>query len=426
MPRLVNETPKYRKHRASGQAVVTVCGKDHYLGPYGTKASKAEYDRLVGEWLAAGRPTYAIKPTSDATINELALLYWRHVKTHYVKNGRPTSQQSVIRGAMKRLTEIYGHTRAVEFGPIALKAVRQRFIDDGFTRRGANRASKIIRRFFRWAASEELIPESIPVALATVDALLKGRTKAREHEPVQPVPSDAIEATLPHLPDTVADMVQLQRLTGMRPGELVIMRPQDIDRGSDVWKYTPESHKTEHHEQQRTVYIGPRAQPILAKYLLRDADSYCFAPAESEKLRSRRRREARRSPMTPSQAKRKCKARRSRRPGNRYTNDSYRRAIHRACDEAFPPPEPLARQQGETRAAWRERLSEQQRQSLAAWQAKHRWAPNQIRHSAATEIRAKFGIEAAQVTLGHSKVNTTEIYAAKNAALAAQVAREVG
>lgn len=47
--------PKYRKHRASGQAVVTLNGKDFYLGPHGTRASKAEYDRLLGEWLAAGR-----------------------------------------------------------------------------------------------------------------------------------------------------------------------------------------------------------------------------------------------------------------------------------------------------------------------------------------------------------------------------------
>ena len=50
MPRLVHRNPKYRKHRASGQAVVTIDGRDHYLGPYGTKASHNEFDRLIGEW----------------------------------------------------------------------------------------------------------------------------------------------------------------------------------------------------------------------------------------------------------------------------------------------------------------------------------------------------------------------------------------
>ena len=55
MPRLVRSIPRYRKHRASGQAIVNLSGQDFYLGPHGTKASKLEYDRLIGEWLANGR-----------------------------------------------------------------------------------------------------------------------------------------------------------------------------------------------------------------------------------------------------------------------------------------------------------------------------------------------------------------------------------
>jgi hypothetical protein len=55
MPKLVNSLPKYRKHRASGQAIVTLNGRDHYLGPHGTKTSKIEYDRLVAEYLTSGR-----------------------------------------------------------------------------------------------------------------------------------------------------------------------------------------------------------------------------------------------------------------------------------------------------------------------------------------------------------------------------------
>ncbi len=55
MPRLVDALPKYRRHKASGQAVVTLNGRDHYLGPHGTKASKAFYDRLIAEWLIQGR-----------------------------------------------------------------------------------------------------------------------------------------------------------------------------------------------------------------------------------------------------------------------------------------------------------------------------------------------------------------------------------
>ena len=50
MPLLVHRVPKYGNHRATGQAIVTLDGKDFYVGPHGTKASRNEYDRLVDEF----------------------------------------------------------------------------------------------------------------------------------------------------------------------------------------------------------------------------------------------------------------------------------------------------------------------------------------------------------------------------------------
>ena len=47
--------PKYRKHRSSGQAIVTLEGKGFSFGPHGTIANRLEYDRLIGEWLTNGR-----------------------------------------------------------------------------------------------------------------------------------------------------------------------------------------------------------------------------------------------------------------------------------------------------------------------------------------------------------------------------------
>ncbi len=48
MPRLVHSIPQYSKHRASGQAVVTIAKEDHYyLGPYSTEASHLEYDTIA-------------------------------------------------------------------------------------------------------------------------------------------------------------------------------------------------------------------------------------------------------------------------------------------------------------------------------------------------------------------------------------------
>ena len=64
MPRLSQSVPKYRKHKASGQAIVTLNGRDIYLGPWRSKISRLEYDRRISEWLAGGRN----QPPSDAAV----------------------------------------------------------------------------------------------------------------------------------------------------------------------------------------------------------------------------------------------------------------------------------------------------------------------------------------------------------------------
>jgi hypothetical protein len=78
MPKLKNIVPKYRKHRASGQAMVTLNGRDHYPGPYGSKTSRQEYDRVVWEWQVNGR-TFRTA-TESITVAELAAV-WRSFLT---------------------------------------------------------------------------------------------------------------------------------------------------------------------------------------------------------------------------------------------------------------------------------------------------------------------------------------------------------
>jgi len=113
--------PKYRKHRASGQAIVTLCGVDHYLGPHGTKVSKRQYDRLVAEWLESGRN---LLPTQgdEITVVELCARYWKFAKGYYVKDGRCTKVAPAIKIAIKYVNEWYGKEQADDFGPLALKA----------------------------------------------------------------------------------------------------------------------------------------------------------------------------------------------------------------------------------------------------------------------------------------------------------------
>jgi hypothetical protein len=70
-----------------------------------------------------------------------------------------------------------------------------------------------------------------------VKPLRKGRSGARETDPVRPVADKLVEATRPFLTRQIQVMVDLQRLTGMRSGEVTIMRTRDVDTSGPVWSY---------------------------------------------------------------------------------------------------------------------------------------------------------------------------------------------
>jgi len=89
MPRRV---PSYRLHKASNPAVVTLCGKDFYLGEHGSTASHEKYARLVAEWSAAGCKLPPITSASNLTVSQVLAAYLAHAETYYVKDGDPTSQ----------------------------------------------------------------------------------------------------------------------------------------------------------------------------------------------------------------------------------------------------------------------------------------------------------------------------------------------
>jgi integrase len=252
-----------------------------------------------------------------------------------------------------------------------------------------------------------------------VPGLRHGKTTAREPEPILPVEDTVVEATLPHLPDVVADMVRLQRLTGARPGEICILRPCDVDRSGEVWVYRPQTHKTKHHGRERNILIGPKGQGVLLRYLARDHEGYCFCPRDSMAKFRAAREAARMTPLSCGNrpgTNRRSKPRKT--AGEHYTSQSYARSIADGCKKAFPHPTlsgvPL------------DKLTPEQAVELRGWRKSHRWAPNQLRHAAATEVRREFGLEAAQVILGHSQANITQVYAERDLAKGVLVAAAIG
>ena len=141
----------------------------------------------------------------------------------YVKDGEPTSEPDNIQQAQRPVRELYGTVDARDFGPLALKAVRQAMIGAagvGPSSTGKSTGSSGVRL----GGQNELVPIETYQALASVAGLRRGRTEAREKPPVRPVPDKVVERVLPHLSPTVATMVRVQRLAGMRPQEVILMR----------------------------------------------------------------------------------------------------------------------------------------------------------------------------------------------------------
>jgi len=249
-----------------------------------------------------------------------------------------------------------------------------------------------VKRMVKWGVAEELVPPSVFHGLLAVEGLRRGRSGAREHEPVRPVADADVDAVKSFVVRQVWAMIELQRLTGMRPGEVVQMRTRDVDRGGGVWIFVPPTHKTAVHGHERKVFLGPKAQAIVKEWLRADPDAFLFQPREAEEERNASRRAARKSPMIPSQRKRKPKAAPKRAKRDGYDVASYRRAIVYGCERATIT----------------------------------KWHPHQLRHNAATALRKEFGLDIAGVILDHKQLAVTELYAERDEARAAEVVRRIG
>src|SRR4051794_36419032 len=132
--------PSYRRHKSSGQAVVTLPDglggrRDVLLGKHGTKASRVEYARVIAEWEARGRTVPALAAGRSMCINEMILAFMLHAEKHYRHpDGTPTKELADYKYSLKPLKNLYGATPAPDFGPLALAAVRQKMIESNWCR----------------------------------------------------------------------------------------------------------------------------------------------------------------------------------------------------------------------------------------------------------------------------------------------------
>lgn len=350
------QPPTYRLHKQSGQAIVSLprgggSYDDRLLGPYDTPESRKEYRRVLAEWEANGNaPPPRRDDVSDLTIAELCLRFWREVESERMYCA---AEVAAFRHSLQPLLDLYAGLEVNDLSPLKLKAVREKMIQAGLARKVINQRVGRIKRLVGWAVENELVPVTVHDALLRVKGLRKGKTIARDYPRVRPVPYSTLESLLPHLPGVLRAALVVQYFCGCRAGELLRMRPVDVDRTGATWIYRPQGHelftaegeaagwqaghKTEWRDHDRTIAIGPEAQRWLAPYLLKcDAEQFVFRPDVAQAERRAARREARHTPMRPMDAKREArKTVRKYRP--RYTTDSLDSALAHACRKAGMP-----------------------------------------------------------------------------------------
>lgn len=357
-------------------------GQHIWLGRYGSPESRQKYARVIASIASDGRPPDDCLPADAAvlTIEELSDSYREWAAGHYQDDGIPTKRYMAIDRVLTLLCSLYGDVPASSFGPRELTTFRASLVQrdsDGRTRnrRTINDFVLIVVGMYRWATEQGRVGADVWHALTAVAPLKAGRSEAAEPKRVSPVNIADVAATCGLLPRTLASLVWVQLLTGMRSGEAVSMRVGDIDRSGAAWIYRPAKHKTQHKGKVREIAIPTRAQVLIQHFIDEaaiDGNEYIFAPERAQQERGRRR--ARRGSL------REC-----------YDSCSYARAIKRAARDAGVP----------------------------------HWHPHQLRHTFATAAKSEAGWEAARVLLGHSSAATTEIYVEEDRRIAMMSADKV-
>lgn len=369
-------TPKYRKHSTRNLGFCEWQGKRHYFpGPYDSFESREAYRRFLREHVFAAREIAGevIAAPGVVTVAEVADRFLTEAAQRYGVD--PYGEYANVELTMRYWVRHSGPLRVGDFGSRRLKEFRAWRLEEGDSARYVNSHVGRIKRALRWAVSEEMIPASVVTTLEVVQGLPTNGEKRK------PVEWRHVEAVLPHVGDTIRDMILLQWYTGARSRSLCWACPSQFDRTQQPWLWRP-VHKTERKRKTPLILpVGPKAQAVILPYFDRAPDAPLFSPREVAE---------------------------NRRYGTRYTPRSYRQAIVRGIDRA------------------NEAIAKKNKRRKNKLPPVPHWYPYQLRHSRGQLVRDLYGVEAAQAILGHESLDATEIYTTRILALAVKAAQEIG
>jgi integrase len=346
----------------------------------------------------AGRPTIA----------ELAAAFWAHAKSYYKRpDGTRTAEVSEYRLTIRALRPLYGKLPIAQFTPLCLKAVRSIMVhgyehakrgrQPALARNVVNKRIDRLRHLFAWGVQEGMVDIATLQALETVPGLQAGRSGARETAPVRPVARSVVEATLPALRPMLADMVRLLTETGMRAGEICLMRGVR-HRHNGFGVALPARVSQTVVEGQGSRYRTRAEVPGHRSPASDDGHaSLPFQPGTHARRAERRTPPGSENPLYPSHVKH-MEAKRSKKPtrppGARYTSTALDRALYAALKKA---------NRGKPEA---DRLPF--------------WHLHQLRHLRSLELKREVGLDVARAVLGHADGKMTERYAGLDEAAAVQ------
>lgn len=412
------KVPKPFHHKAAGQDAVVIRDENNrrrmvYLGKHGSAEAANRYRELLGEHFA-GVPVLGVRDARSRadtspwpTVAQLCASYLLHAERFYRDTeGRPTGEVTHATIAFRKLLDLHRDMPTDRMTIRDLLSVRDALVDyrgvqahgrrapSGLSRRTINDRMARIKRLFRWGVEQGLVPGAAWHELSALRGLPKGRSGVHDNPAVEAVPWSLVEATLPHLVPTFADLVRLQWWSGVRPAEALSLTRRQLDTTGETWFYRVAKHKGSWRGRERVVALGPKAREILRPRLRLELDAPMFSGADAWRERRALTRASRATPPTAQMHERDVRGdQHAQEVAAVLTVDEYRRAIHRACDAADLP----------------------------------RWSPHRLRHAAGTRIAREVGIEAARAALGHSDLSTTRRYAqGADVAIAADAAARLG
>lgn len=339
--------------------------KIYFPGKYNSPESRAAYLQFVATLETGDASLFERRQT---TVAELCAQFLRWAQVYYRKLGRSTgTYERFAQIVVPPLLELYYDLPVGKMNVARLRRLRDALLTRDLCRNTINDRIGWTKQIFNWGEENLVVPSDVAASVRSLKPLEIDRSPARETEPVRPVPDRDVRLTVLNASQTIADLIETIRYTGMRPGEARNLSWRQIDRSGAVWLYKPVDHKTRHRGKVRVVPIAKRAQETLLKYEHKTPDEPIFSPRDAVRERY----------AAPNGDVSEAVAARIERTAKRYTKDALCRAIARAAKRAGVPS----------------------------------WSPNQLRHAAATEIREKLGLEVARIVLGHSSTSTTEIYA---------------